>query len=750
MRGPYLRLIPLALLLSFVGCGESSPREVPGEPPPVALDGAFVSIPWEAHAEQHPQLRQALSGAMDTSGGTFYLAIRKNELGQRWFLSTFWKQLFPGGVEMGAAVSLGTRVVTFQEQNGKLFILDADHRKKSSDLFDPTVLVDAYPIIRDFQPFNRLRGADQYLLIDPTAGLSRINAASDYFSRYIADSAFRFEEELAFAQRFRRIEDGVTYEKVFTGMADRTPYFNVDNPLEPNRFRVSGTLGMALRKYQEGAGFTSTERPARDFYFPAEPGLIPDSSELSAPVAKWNIHPGMKPIAWHITDSILKVQGQPRYQPYDLVGAVKRGVEGWNQAFGFKVFEVSVGDSDLGFADDDKNVILFDTSTVNAFAFADWRTNPNTGEIRGATIYMNAVWVELGEAVFGSDGELHRPSPLPAGDRVGVAWSGMAHQPLCTLESDQALAHALAPDSTSHVLGLSLKEKVERYVTWVVLHEVGHTLGLQHNFAGSLRFDETPGAPVSNSVMDYLLEHDAIQLTAPGTYDIQAVRYLYGLSPSLPTERFCTYQDLGEDPDCNSFDRTSEPLTRFYLPRYQHLRDRVLAGTPFAVVSYSFNEFLNRTLQFVLAPRLTTQAATYALVMERLRPPLQIPEGVDPVAHGARADDLARRILSRLYLDARRMRGNFRGQPPNHAELNQAILADVRGILLNVDGVRGYASRRAMVEILKVHQSAAAYLILREARTQLTAQLPSLSGAALVEAEDLLARIHAASSPYYL
>src|SRR6185312_7174127 len=82
-----------------------------------------------------------------TSGDqSFYVAVNKKELGQRWFMSAYLKQYFPGAVSAGAAVSLGTKVVTFRVQNGKLFVFDASDNYKDSDTFDPTLIIEAYPI----------------------------------------------------------------------------------------------------------------------------------------------------------------------------------------------------------------------------------------------------------------------------------------------------------------------------------------------------------------------------------------------------------------------------------------------------------------------------------------------------------------------------------------------------------------------------------------------------------------------------
>ena len=59
------------------------------------------------------------------------------------------KQFFPGATDGGAGYPLGTKVVTFRVQNGKLFVFDASDNNKTSDQFDPTLIIEAYPIVTD-------------------------------------------------------------------------------------------------------------------------------------------------------------------------------------------------------------------------------------------------------------------------------------------------------------------------------------------------------------------------------------------------------------------------------------------------------------------------------------------------------------------------------------------------------------------------------------------------------------------------
>ncbi|HMI82730.1 MAG TPA: zinc-dependent metalloprotease [Polyangiaceae bacterium] len=713
----------------------------------------FVAIAregTEARARAVEQVAQELQAAPPPVGqpparsGEFYLAISKAELGTKWFMSGYLGQYYPGGVAAGAAASLGTRVVSFRIQNGKVFVFDVDDRKKVSGTFDPQVVVDAYPIVTDYEPFNRLPNADQYVLVDPSAGLNDFDVISDFYGR--GQYADRFKVELSFLQRFRRIADGATFEEVFTGYSEM-PDPSRTTPTEPppidtNAFRASGTLGIALRRYQEGPGFAKApviqSATGFDYYFRSDPRLVPNQGFVDQSSIKWNVRPGMQPIKWVISDQVIGVQ--QRYPQYDIVGALRAGIENWNEVFGFKVFEATVASTNQSFADDDVNYFIYDEDPSNGFAFADWRSNPNTGEVRGASVYYNSIWLTDADELFADDftgritQRVRRPTPT-------VRWKPMIANHLCTLEAPSFRANYVPQEAPA---GLTKKQKVEQFLTHIALHEVGHILGLRHNFKGSI----VPGTAASTSCMDYLDDPSSIARSHPGPYDHGAVRYLYGLSTSFPEEPFCTDEELELDTNCNTFDTTPDPMEGFYTPRYRAAFDGELAGTPFSPASEDSR--INGMLQFV---RSGDTSAVKAAAFAHAIAPVKVDPTRTPVPTGATAaliDGWERRILARLVLDDPADRGYFVADPDvSDPALGPALTAEVKAVLLNGDAIRSYKSRRNAVDILKKVQSADAYRALRDAKTALETSRPTTPADQVLDLDDLIARINRAITPYY-
>ncbi len=746
--------------VSFVILGSLFAIACAGEtraPLPALENQPFVAIPRDDVPQD--KIDEALDGigvsraalVKEDAPKHFYLAIHKSQLHERWFLSAYIRQAFPGGVFGGAARSVDTRVVTFREQNGKLFMIDADTRKHQSDLFDPTILIDAFPIITDHDPFESMPGSQNYVLIDPAAGLNQFSMVGDLFG---SGFGFRLDTELSFVQGFRNLTDGMTYEQVFTA------YFaepdTAASELGENPFRLAGTLGMSLRKYKESEKFVATPMPAVPHFFSGASRLVPNTGGIETSAAKWAIHEGMEPIQWKISREVLKLQADPRFADYDVVGSIKSGIESWNQAFGFEVLKAEVAEPEDDMAQDDTNMLIVDLDPSAGFAFANWRTNPETGEIRGASVYLSAVFLDGAHADLADDEVEPAPEPAPEPEPAArfaalakklskkpkvraVQWSPMAGKPLCDMHiSDLYRGFHGTP---AGAVQLTKKEKVERTLSEVVAHEIGHTLGLRHNFKGSL-------VPPSTSVMEYQVSDNAIEHPKPGVYDIAAVKYLYGLSEELPDQPFCTDGDYAFDATCAPFDRGADPLVDDWVPFFDLVWGLLLdAGLDLPVYQ---DMATNAVLGFVRSGATEEESfRAYSFAIAKGRAPVAPEILTENNLYGPFADRLARTVLARLYLDPPELRGDIKFDPPADPGLIKDALDQIQLNLLNVDKIRSFQTRLTMIKILKKMQNVDALGILLKARTEITAELAELSGPELLVTQDLLSHIDRATSPYF-
>lgn len=99
--------------------------------------------------------------------------------------------------------------------------------------------------------------------------------------------------------------------------------------------------------------------PALEHYFRSDVKLVAGAPTQTA--AKWTIARGMQPIVWLISNDVLAVANHPDYAQYDVVGAIKAGIENWNAAFGFPVLEARLASAGDSPGDDDKNFLMVDS-----------------------------------------------------------------------------------------------------------------------------------------------------------------------------------------------------------------------------------------------------------------------------------------------------------------------------------------------------------------------------------------------------
>ena len=216
--------------------------------------------------------------------------------------------------------------------------------------------------------------------------------------------------------------------------------------------------------------------------------------------------------------------------PYELRDYIKQGVLAWNVAFeaaGFKnAIEVKVqpDDADWDAGDIRYNVLRWTSSPDPVFGgYGPSMTNPRTGEILSADIMLE--WVYLTnrvnyDAIFNEDSD-HKNCSSPS-----------------YIQDGMILAEAIE---------LNDPKIIEQAIIRLTLHEVGHTLGLNHNFKGSYLHDiesvHNPEITSKVGVTASVMEYPAINLaplgveqgdyydTIPGPYDIWAIKY--GYTPDL-------------------------------------------------------------------------------------------------------------------------------------------------------------------------------------------------------------------------
>lgn len=309
--------------------------------------------------------------------------------------------------------------------------------------------------------------------------------------------------------------------------------------------------GYRPRYYDPRVGYFTTE-------FLDMNNEVPDQTKRY--ILRWHLEkadpnaplsPPKQPIVFWLDNAI----------PHEYRDAVREGILEWNKAFekiGIKdaiVVKQMPDDADWDHADMRYNVVRWVSSPDNGYAVALFRANPLTGQILNASITIDGNMARITRAQF-----LYRIDPLAAFREAEQRECNahLLHDPrICTMVQDTLhrawqgylMASLLAPLRGG--TRISEDEFVKSYIRSVTMHEMGHILGLRHNFVASrlnTLEDLKDGEKVRQrgtvaSVMEYD-PFNQMALHAPNTvywnptigpYDYWAIEYGYREFPDAPT-----------------------------------------------------------------------------------------------------------------------------------------------------------------------------------------------------------------------
>ncbi|WP_017319128.1 zinc-dependent metalloprotease [Mastigocladopsis repens] len=335
------------------------------------------------------------------------------------------------------------------------------------------------------------------------------------------------------------------------------------------------------------------------------------------------LSPPKKPIVFWIDNAV----------PLEYREAIKEGVLMWNKAFekaGFKdAIQVRQMPDDATWdpADIRYNTIRWINTVDGYFALGPSRVNPITGEILDADILVDGSFIRAIKSDYPKVVQLNQTqtqTPLSAlmqnsllcangleaksGDAsMHLEMEGLTNR-LSQLASQYDLCYGVEAANQFAYGSLAMKllrdapasreqmkDYVHQYLRLIIAHEVGHTLGLRHNFRGSTLLtpeemnntDITRSKGLISSVMDYIPPNIAPRDTKQGdyfprivgAYDDWAIQYGYTPIPAAtpavekpfldklanqsdkPELSYSTDEDMFDlDPTANAWDNSSNVL----------------------------------------------------------------------------------------------------------------------------------------------------------------------------------------------
>ena len=613
------RVIPLALAAGVAGCASAQARPA-GAPPAAAQQRTAAATPAAhpagAPAQEAPRAapgpfkpwaevtRDATrrQGWLDTyeKGDALYLAVPRDRLGKDFLVSYQISQgVGAAGLFGGTMLNIFEGSVVAMERHGdRVFLVRKPTRFTAPEgsptaqavnlTFTPSVLASAK--IESIGPDSALLiNAYDWFVSDLSGVGERVRFAVAQPGQQ-SPPPVPLEKDRSFLESVKAFPGNVN---VRARLSFRPSSPSGINSLADGRYipvGVAYTLAplpetpMQPREADDRVGFFLTAR--KDF-------STFEDNFFRRYVNRWRLEPGRQvdgglwepkePIVYYLDPNI-----PVEYRPY-----IKAGVEAWSTAFEAAGWKNAIRAEMLPEGADAEDlryhVIRWNVSDQPGYgAIGPSIVDPRTGEVLDADVLIEASMI----SGFRRD---WRTVVTPAATIEDALGTGAQQGEQASLSAELAsqgslLRTMLVASGEISPHDAVPMEYVGSALKWVTMHEVGHTLGLRHNFRAS---SDTPldrlgdrAWTEQNGVYSSVMDYPTVNLPergrpagyaynpGVGSYDRWAIGYGYSADASraarlardaaLPGHAYGTDEDAGGagalDPTVNTFDLGQDPL----------------------------------------------------------------------------------------------------------------------------------------------------------------------------------------------
>ena len=521
-----------------------------------------------------------------------------------------------------------------QNQLDQVFFCDVTRNSGDAFMFDSGAMLQSFPFI--FKKIgNRIQFIHKnvYFRAEPDAAISR--AVDNSFSNSIIGSAtikgephsktgaILIDARDVFIQDIPKVSIITGYFKRKYNLDKQNSYFNkitsfennteinVSLHFKNNKPKSTYTLPDAMSMVHQ-YHYSLSKIPESDFVpriaddrighfltmYQDYSSMLKDSPYIRY-VNRWHIEKAeplfeiskpKKPIVYWIENTV----------PVEYRDAITEGILLWNDAFKKIGIEEAIivkqmpDDAKWDPGDVRYNVVRWMIRPGAGYAVGPSKANPYTGELYAADIRVSSDYVRFFHRKYTEFIEGINSKNLDI-DIAFNSWWNDEYQENKSI--DNSACHYASEkieemdfawnyiNTTHNITNIDLKQFIHNGLVDLIVHEVGHTLGLRHNFKASTIFtkeqlkdkDFTDKNGVTGSVMDYNpvnLSSDKESVgkyfqTMLGPYDYWAIEYAYGFPSENESEKEYLnniasrvsepYLQYGTDEDARSSSRGIDP-----------------------------------------------------------------------------------------------------------------------------------------------------------------------------------------------